>query len=76
MKNLIVALALLLSTAPVFAQRYGSCRVIMVDRMNRILQTYYAQSDYRTGMCRDGLRQCNFDIQRRNVFGARCVQLR
>lgn len=76
MKKLFFVFAMVLTTAPVFAQRYYNCQVIMIDRYNRVLQRFYAQADYRTGMCREGLRQCNYEIQRRGIYGARCATLR
>lgn len=76
MKKLFLVFAMVLSAAPAFAQRYGSCQVVMVDRYNRVIQRFFAQTDYRTGMCRDGLRQCNYEIHRRNLYGVRCAQVR
>jgi hypothetical protein len=75
MKNMFMALVVAMVTLPAFAQRY-SCQVVMVDRYNRIIQRFYAQVDYRTGMCRDGLRDCNYEIRRRGVYGARCATVR
>jgi hypothetical protein len=76
MKKIFLAFMLTLVTAPVFAQRYYNCQVVMVDRYNRVVQRFYAQRDYRSGMCRDGLRQCNYEIQRRGLYGRRCAQVR
>lgn len=76
MNKIILAIALTLSALPAFAQRYASCQVVMVDRYNRVIQRFYAQADYRSGMCRDGLRNCNYEIRLRNIYGARCAQVR
>lgn len=76
MHKFILVFAMVVMTAPAFAQRYANCQVVMVDNYNRILMRFYAQRDYRTGMCRDGLRQCNYEMRRRNIWGARCVQYR
>lgn len=76
MKKFVLAVSMLLSVAPVFAQRYMNCRAGMVDRTNRVVRVYHAQTDYSTGMCREGLRLCHLDMQRRPIYGARCVQLR
>lgn len=75
MKKLFFALALTMSAVPAFAQYYN-CQVAMVDRYNRIIQRFYAQRDYRTGMCREGLRRCNYEVRRRGVYGARCTEIR
>ncbi len=50
------------------------CSVLMVDGYNRIVRQYTAQRDWRTGMCRDGLRQCNRDIRVMSGWGLHCVQ--
>ena len=75
MKKLFVVLTLALTTLPAFAQSY-SCQVVAVDRYNRILMRFHARTDWQTGMCREGLRQCNFEIRRRNMWDARCMQVR
>ena len=81
MHKLIVAILLTVSALPALAQRYpnprySTCQVVMVDRYNRVVQRFYAYTDPRSGMCRDGLRDCNYEIRRRNVYGARCAQVR
>jgi hypothetical protein len=76
MKKFVLAVSLMLSALPALAQRHYSCQVVMVDRYNRIIQRFYAQADYRTGMCRDGLRDCNYEIRRRGLYGVRCAQVR
>lgn len=76
MKKLFLVFSMVLMTAPAFAQRYGTCQVVMIDRYNRVIQRFFAQTDYRTGMCREGLRQCNYEIQRRNLYGVRCATVR
>lgn len=75
MKKLFLIFSMLIMTAPAFAQ-HVNCQVVMVDRFNRVIHRYFGQRDWRTGMCRNALRQCNLDIRRRNIFGARCAQLR
>jgi hypothetical protein len=75
MKKFLLALFLVLTALPAFAQHY-SCQVVMIDRYNRVIQRYYAQADWRTGMCRDGLRNCNYDLRIRNIYGARCATVR
>jgi hypothetical protein len=69
MKALIFALGTMLTATA--AEAY-TCRVDMVDQRGRILDTFYAQADYRTGTCRDGLRDCNLEVRTRNIRGARC----
>jgi hypothetical protein len=54
--------------------RNVSCRVAMVDRFNRPVRTYWGTRDWRTGMCRDALRQCNFEQRRMGHWNLRCVQ--
>lgn len=51
------------------------CRVVMTDRMNRVVRRYQGWSDY-NGQCRDGLRQCHFDLQRMGMWGYRCATVR
>ena len=76
MKKLFLVFSMVLMTAPAFAQRYGSCQVVMIDRYNRVIQRFFAQVDYRTGMCREGLRQCHYEVQRRNLYNVRCATVR
>ncbi len=51
---------------------YRPCQVVMVDRMNRVFRRYRGYTDY-NGMCRDSLRQCNYDVQRMGMWGYRCA---
>lgn len=77
MKKLFVILMFLMIALPAFAQGYpAQCQVVGIDRYNRIVARFYAQTDWRTGQCRDGLRQCNFEIRRRGWYDVRCAQLR
>ena len=66
MKKILFALLALMS-ASAFAY---TCRVDMVDRYGRVVDTFYAQTDY-NGMCRDGLRDCNREMRQRGING-RC----
>jgi opacity protein-like surface antigen len=75
MKKFLLASVLALSAVPAFAQYYNNCQVVMVDRYNRVISRFYAQRDYRSGMCREGLRQCNSEMRRRGIYGARCAQV-
>lgn len=75
MKKFIVASLLAMTTLPAFAQGYYNCQVVMIDRYNRVIDRFYARRDPRTGMCREGLRQCNYELQRRPIYGARCAQV-
>ncbi len=52
-----------------------SCQVVMTDRVNRVVRRYWGQSNG-NGMCRDGLRQCNYDLQRMGMWGYRCATVR
>ncbi len=52
-----------------------SCQVVMTDRVNRVVRRYWGNSDW-NGMCRDGLRQCNYDLQRMGMWGYRCATVR
>jgi hypothetical protein len=77
MKKLFVALMFLVTALPAFAQRYPTqCQVVAVDRYSRVVARFYAQTDWRTGQCRDGLRQCHFEIRSRGWYDVRCAQLR
>lgn len=51
-----------------------SCRVTMVDRYNRPIRTFYGQRDWQSGMCRNALRDCNFEQRRMGMWDTRCVQ--
>lgn len=79
MKKAIFAIVMILSALPAFAQSYPypqQCQVVAVDRYNRTIARFWAQTDWRTGQCRDGLRNCNFEIRRRGWYDARCLQVR
>ena len=52
-----------------------SCQVVMTDRVNRVVRRYWGHSNG-NGMCRDGLRQCNYDLQRMGMWGYRCATVR
>ncbi len=54
----------------------ATCRVAMVDRFNRPVRTYWGHRDWQTGMCRDALRDCNFEQRRMGNWNLRCVQIR
>lgn len=78
MKKVLFATLMILSAVPAFAQHgpYPQyCQVAAIDRFNRIIATFRGYEDPR-GMCRDGLRTCNFEIRRRGWYDARCVLLR
>lgn len=77
MKKALFVILMTLSVAPAFAQRYpATCQAAAVDRYNRLIARFYGRVDYRTGMCREALRNCNMEIRRRGWYDARCVQLR
>ena len=52
----------------------ANCRVAMVDRYNRPVRSYWGTRDYYSGMCRDALRQCNYDQRMMGNWNLRCVQ--
>ncbi len=68
-KTLLAALTLMAALPSAFAY---TCRVDMVDMRGRVIDTFYAQEDFR-GTCRDGLRDCNREMRTRGVPGADCV---
>ena len=75
MRSLALCFFMLLAAVPAFAQ-YGnsySCEVVMVDNYNRVIDRFYAQRDYQTNRCRDGLRDCNREMRTRGI-NARCVE--
>lgn len=75
MRNLALCFLMLLCAVPAFAGYNSySCEVVMVDRYNRVIDRFYAQRDYRTNRCRDGLRDCNKEIRMRNISGVSCVE--
>ena len=77
MKKYLLGILLVVSAFPAYAQRtHRPCQVAAVDNFNRVIARFYGQTDWRSGMCRNALRQCNFEIRRRGWWGARCVQLR
>ncbi len=51
------------------------CEVVMTDRVNRVVRRYRGTSDW-NGMCREGLRQCNYDLQSMGMWGYRCATVR
>lgn len=51
------------------------CQVVMTDRVNRVVRRYNARTDF-NGMCREGLRQCNYDLNRMGMWGYRCATTR
>ncbi len=55
--------------------RPRSCQVVMADRMNRVVRRYWGHEDYHS-MCRSGLRQCNYDLNRMGAWGYRCATVR
>ncbi len=75
MRSLVVFFFMVFIASSAFAQ-YGngySCQVDMVDNYNRVIDRFYAQRDYQTNRCRDGLRDCNKELRLRNI-NARCVE--
>lgn len=77
MKKAVLAILLTMSALPAFAQRYPTtCQAAAIDRYNRLIARFYGQTDYRTGQCREALRNCHFEIRRRGWRDARCVQIR
>ena len=89
MKKAFIALMLTLAALPSFAEdrprpvpgprpvpHPQNCTVVAVDRMNRVMAHFWGYTDPRTGMCRDGLRNCNMEIRRRGWYDARCMQVR
>ncbi len=81
MKKAFFALLLTLSALPALAQHRPTpypqnCTVVAVDRYNRVIARFWGYTDPRSGMCRDGLRNCNFEIRRRGWYDARCLQTR
>jgi hypothetical protein len=77
MKKALFALMLILSALPAFAQRYPTtCQAAAIDRYNRLIARFYGRVDYRTGQCREALRNCSMEIRRRGWYDAHCVQLR
>lgn len=87
MKKVFFALMFTLSALPALAQHRPrpvpvpspypqNCTVVAVDRWNRVMAHFWGYTDPRTGMCRDGLRNCNFEIRRRGWYDARCLQVR
>lgn len=78
MKKVILVTLMTLAALPAFAQHRPyptQCQAAAIDRFNRIIATFWGYSDPR-GMCREALRNCNFEIRRRGWYDARCVQLR
>lgn len=86
MKKLFVVMLCMMTALPALAQYRPrphprptptqQCQVVAVDRYSRVVARFYAHTDWRTGQCRDGLRQCNFEIRRRGWYDVRCAQLR
>lgn len=79
MRSLVIAFFILVAAASANAQYGGgygnaySCQVLMVDNYNRVIDRFYAQRDYQTNRCRDGLRDCHRELRVRGL-NARCVE--
>jgi hypothetical protein len=71
MKNKIVLLGLFLLQIST-AKAYYMCQVDMVDPRGRVLNSFSAQTD-QNGMCREGLKDCSYEMRMRNIHGARCI---
>jgi hypothetical protein len=89
MRAIFICLLILVTSLPAFAQRRpiprprpipnpypSSCQVVAIDRYQRVIARFYARTDWQSGQCRDGLRQCNYEIRRRGWWDARCAQVR
>lgn len=55
--------------------RPRTCEVVMTDRFNRVVRRYWGHSSPRS-MCREGLRQCQWDLNRMGAWGYRCATVR
>ena len=53
-----------------------NCQVVMLSQNNQLLKRFYGHSDWRTGMCRDAINKCKYEVHLRNLYKARCVQLK
>lgn len=73
--KMILSLILLFSAHFSFAQA-GPCQVVMVNQYHRIVGRFNGYRDYRNGICRDALRNCNYEIQSRRIYGVRCLEVR
>lgn len=80
MKRIILVFVMMMSTIPAMAESLESrdipCQVAAIDRYHRVIARFYGNSNGRHRMCRNALRQCNFEIRRRGWWGVRCVQIR
>ena len=83
MKKYLLGLLLIVSAIPAFAEITATtelndrpCRVVAVDRFNRVVAHFYGHTDRRSPICRSALRQCNYEIRMRGWWGVRCTQLR
>lgn len=54
----------------------ANCTVVAVDRFNRVVANFWGYRDPYSGMCRDALRNCNFEMNRRGWYDVRCMQVR
>ncbi len=52
-----------------------ACRVALVDRYGRPVRMFFGTTDY-NGMCRNALRDCNYEQTRMGAWDLRCVQTR
>lgn len=78
MKNTFIALFLMMTVFPAFAQRHrfpSQCEVAAIDRYNRIIATFRAPTNG-NGRCNQGIRICNMEVRRRGWYDARCVPMR
>lgn len=79
MRNFCLGLVLLVSALPAFAEvseiNNRPCQVVAVDRYQRIVARFYGNSHPRDRMCRNALRQCNYEVRRRGWWDVRCRQL-
>lgn len=78
MKKYFLGLLILASALPAFAEPTAPrpCQVVAVDRYHRVIARFYGNTNRGNRMCRNALRQCNFEIRRRGWWDARCLQVR
>ncbi len=80
MKKYLLGLLLIVSAFPAFSATSETnnrpCQVVAVDHFQRVVARFYGHTNGRSRMCRNALRQCNYEIRRRGWWGVRCAQLR
>jgi hypothetical protein len=79
MKKLTLVIFLALAPLSALAQPHpypAECRVVAVNRYNRVLAQFWGQVDPYSRVCRNAMNHCLYEIRRRGWYDARCIYVR